>query len=175
MKRYILTPQYILSALLMLLIAAAASFAGVITIYSERVDSEILRINNETLRYNYDMLELKAEALDTAAAALNITSADKNTAMTAILRYADLLNERYGALIVDNPRDLNGVLSVSMLMSFIPADSADFLNTLNTLVNKENPAVFINELSVELSDTFRGVYTVRIYMDLLNPYTGETK
>ena len=173
MKRRGFIPQYILSVLLMLAVAGAVYFIGVMDIYSRGLDLGILRLNNEKQAYDYDALRSKALALNSAAAALNITPLDKNAAMVAILKRADFLNEKFGAVMADNPRDQNGVLSVPMLLSFTPASTDDFLKTLSTLVNMGKPSLFISELLMETLDTTSGAYAVRIKLELSNPYTAR--
>ncbi|MDR0454388.1 MAG: hypothetical protein LBH05_06225 [Deferribacteraceae bacterium] len=175
MKENNFTFQYILCVALMITTAAAIYFAKIIDIYSERLDSEIFRINKEMLLYDYNELRVRAQSLRGIISTLNIAPLDKNAAMTEILGYADLLNEKYGAVVTDNPRDTDGTLILPMLMSYVPADSADFMNTLSALTGKGKPAVFINELSWELTDTVRGVYTVKIKLELSEPYMAEAK
>ena len=175
MKNGGVIPQYILCVVLTLAAAAAACFANVMNIYTERLDLSISQINNEEHHYDYEALLTKVRELRNTAETLNITPSDKKTAMTEILEYADLLNEKYGAVIADNPLDANSVITVPILMSYTPANAADFLDTLNMFINKEKPAVFISELSIEIAEASRGIYAVKMRLELSKPYLEEAK
>ncbi len=175
MKKEGITPQYILCVALMLAVAAAACFVHVMDIYSEAVDSKISQINNETRRYDYEKLRGNALALRDAAYVTGITPSGKNAAITEILKYADFLHEKYGAVIAANPSDSGGVITVPMLMSHIPADAADFLDTLKILLKEEKPIVYISELTIELVDAAHSIYAVKMKLELSKPYLAEAE
>ncbi len=125
--------------------------------------------------YAYSKLGEYALAMRNTAMALDIERMDMNEAAIALLRFADHLFSRYGAVMDGDITDNGQVLQIKMIIDTYPQDANGFINMLEDILSSSGPMAQFIRLNINETDNVLGLYVVNAELILTQPYYGHAR